>query len=72
MDFYTFFVFFSVIVTPEGEIKTFSKNVTECPTREIVLELHKPRLDKGEIIDWAATCLETKLPLDTTVRGLKT
>ena len=72
MDFYTFFVFFSVIVTPEGEIKTFSKNVTECPSTEIVLELHKPRLDRGEIIDWAATCLHTKLPLDTTVKGLKT
>lgn len=72
MEFYIFFVFFSVIVTPEGEIKTFSKNVTECPTQEVVLELHKPRLDRGEIIDWAATCLETKLPLDTTVTGLKT
>ena len=72
MDVYTFFVFFSGIVSPEGEIKTFSKNVIECPTREIVLELHKPRLDRGEIIDWAATCLETKLPLDTTVKGLKT
>ena len=72
MEFYTFFVFFSVIVTPEGEIKTFAKNVIECPAAEVVMEIHKPRLDRGEIIDWAATCLETKLPLDTTVKGLKT
>ena len=89
MDFYTFFVFFSVIVTPDGEIKSFTKHVSECPTWEVVKELHVPRLDKGEIIDWGATCLETKLPLakapedaipadppvlplDTTVKGLKT
>ena len=63
MDFYTFFVFFSVIVTPDGEIKSFSKHVTECPTWEVVKELHEPKVDKGEIIDWGATCLETKLPL---------
>ncbi len=63
MEFYTFFVFFSVIVTPDGEIKSFSKHVTECPTWEAVKGLHEPKLNKGEIIDWGATCLETKLPL---------
>ena len=63
MDFYTFFVFFSVIVTPDGEIKSFSKHVESCPTWEIVQELHEPKVDTGEIIDWGATCLETKLPL---------
>ena len=63
MEFYTFFVFFSVIVTPDGEIKSFSKHVESCPTWEIVQELHEPRVDKGEIVDWGATCLETKLPL---------
>ena len=63
MEFYTFFVFFSVIVTPDGEIQSFTKHVNECPTWEVVKELHVPRLDKGEIIDWGATCLETRLPL---------
>ena len=63
MDFYTFFVFFSVIVTPEGQIKSFSKHVESCPTWEIVKELHEPKIEAGEIIDWGATCLETKLPL---------
>tara|TARA_E500000305_G_scaffold29751_2_gene22717 strand:+ start:163 stop:435 length:273 start_codon:yes stop_codon:yes gene_type:complete len=63
MEFYTFFVFFSVIVTPDGEIKSFSKHVQECPTWEIVQELHEPKIEAGEIIDWGATCLETKLPL---------
>ena len=63
MDFYTFFVFFSVIVMPDGEIKSFTKHVVECPTWETVLEMHKPKVDAGEIIDWGATCLEPKLPL---------
>ncbi len=63
MDFYTFFVFFSVIVTPDGEIKSFAKHVDECPTWEAVVELHKPKIDSGEIVDWSATCLEPKLPL---------
>ena len=63
MEFYTFFVFFSVIVTPEGQIKSFSKHVESCPTWEIVQELHEPKVDAGEILDWGATCLETKIPL---------
>ena len=63
MDFYTFFVFFSVIVTPDGEIKSFSKHVESCPTWEIVQELHEPKVDTGEILDCGATCLETKIPL---------
>ena len=63
MEFYTFFVFFSVIVTPEGQIKSFSKHVESCPTWEIVQELHEPKVDTGEILDWGATCLETKIPL---------
>ena len=63
MDFYTFFVFFSVIVMPDGEIKSFTKHVVECPTWEAVLEMHKPKVDSGEIVDWGATCLEPNLPL---------
>jgi len=63
MEFYIFFVFFSVVVMPDGEIKSFSRQVTECPKWEAVTELHEPRVTKGEILDWSATCLETKLPL---------
>jgi len=25
--------------------------------------MHKPKVDAGEILDWGATCLEPKLPL---------
>ena len=63
MELYTFFVFFSVIVMPDGEIKSFAQHVDECPTWETVLEMHKPKVDSGEIVDWGATCLEPKLPL---------
>jgi len=63
MELYTFFVFFSVIVTPDGEIKSFAQHVDECPTWETVVGLHKPKIDSGEIVDWSATCLEPKLPL---------
>ena len=48
---------------PDGEIKSFSKHVTECPAMETVLEMHKPKMDSGEIVDWSATCLTTQLPL---------
>ncbi len=63
MELYTFFVFFSVIVMPDGEIKSFAKHVSECPAMETVLEMHKPKMDSGEIVDWSATCLTTQLPL---------
>ena len=63
MELYTFFVFFSVIVMPDGELKTLSRNVVECPSMETVLKMHKPKMDSGEIVDWSATCLTTQLPL---------
>ena len=44
MELYTFFVFLSVIVMPDGELKTLSRNVVECPSMETVLEMHKPKL----------------------------
>jgi len=71
MELYTFFVFFSVIVMPDGELKTLSRNVVECPSMETVLKMHKPKMDSGEIVDWSATCLTTELPL-TVPEGLST
>ena len=71
MELYTFFVFFSVIVMPDGEIKSLSKHVIECPAMETVLEMHKTKMDSGEIVDWSATCLTTQLPLNIP-QGLKT
>ena len=71
MELYTFFVFFSVIVMPDGELKTLSRNVVECPSMETVLKMHKPKMDSGEIVDWSATCLTTELTL-TIPEGLST
>ena len=52
----TFYVFLSVIVMPDGTLKSYTENVVECPTEEAVLQMHQHRLDKGEITDWAASC----------------
>ncbi len=72
MELYTFFIFFSVVITPDGEIKSYTRHVTSCPSEEQVLKMHVPKLDRGEIIDWAATCLNTELPLESPSKGLKT
>jgi hypothetical protein len=56
---------------PDGELKTLSRNVVECPSMETVLKMHKPKMDSGEIVDWSATCLTTELPL-TIPKGLST
>ena len=56
---------------PDGELKTFARNVVECTSMETVLEMHKPKMDSGEIVDWSATCLTTELPL-TIPKGLST
>ena len=65
MEPYIFFVFFSAIVLPDGEIKTLTQHVTKCPSEEIVEEMHVPKLNRGEIVDWAAACSPVTLLLDT-------
>ena len=72
MELHTFFIFFSVIMTPEGTIKSFVQHVKICPSEEQVLEMHVPKLNRGEIVDWAATCLHAELPLKSSSKGLKT
>ena len=52
----TFYVFLSVIVMPDDTLKSYTENVIECPTEEVVIRMHQPRLDSGEIKDWAASC----------------
>jgi hypothetical protein len=71
MELYIFFVFLSVIVMPDGEIKSFTQHVAECPTWEVVQQMHVPKVSSGEIVDWSATCLTTELPLSIP-QGLKT
>ena len=64
MEPYIFFVFFPAIVLPTGEIKTLTHHVTECPSKEIVEQMHVPKLNRGEIVDWAAACSPVTVLLD--------
>ena len=52
----TFYVFLSVIVMPDGTLKSYTENVVECPTEEAVLQMHVPKMENGTIKDWAASC----------------
>jgi hypothetical protein len=71
MELYTFYVFLSIIVMPDGELKSLVRNVVECPPVKLVEEMHEPRMATGEIVDWSATCLHAELPLKIP-QGLKT
>jgi len=64
MDIYAIFVYLSIIVMPDGEIKTLSMTVDQCPTDGQVQMLHKPMMDSGEIITWAARCKRFEIPLN--------
>ena len=52
----TFYVFLSVIVMPDGTLKSYTENVVECPTEEAVLQMNVPKMENGTIKDWAASC----------------
>ena len=52
----TFYVFLSVIIMPDGTVKSYTENVVECPTEEAVQQMHVPKMENGTIKDWAASC----------------
>ena len=52
----TFYVFLSVIVMPDGTVKSYTENVVKCPTEEAVQQMHVPKMENGTIKDWAASC----------------
>jgi hypothetical protein len=56
------FLYLSVIITPDGQVKAFSDVVQECPSTEYVMQYHQSMVDAGEIVDWRARC--TKVDLD--------
>ena len=56
------FLYLSVIITPDGQVKAFSDVVQECPTSEYVIQHHQAMVDAGDIVDWRARC--TKVNLD--------
>ena len=71
MELYTILVYLSVIVMPDGELKTYTATVKECPSTEIVMSMHQRMIDTGEIVDWAARCTSTEVQL-TVPKGYKT
>ena len=71
MELYVIFVYLSVIVMPDGEIKTYTATVNECPSTEMVMSMHQRMMDAGEIVDWGARCSSTEVQL-TVPKGLKT
>ena len=71
MELYVIFVYLSVIVMPDGEIKTYTATVNECPSTEMVRSMHQRMMDTGEIVDWGARCSSTEVQL-TVPKGLKT
>ena len=52
----TFYVFLSVIIMPDGTVKSYTENVVQCPTEEAVQQMHVPKMENGTIKDWAASC----------------
>jgi len=71
MELYTVLVYLSVIVMPDGELKTYTATVKECPSTKMVMSMHQRMMDTGEIVDWAARCTSTEVQL-TVPKGLKT
>ena len=71
MELYSILVYLSVIVMPDGEIKTYTATVKECTSTEMVMSMHQRMMDTGEIVDWGARCSSTEVQL-TVPKGLKT
>ena len=56
---------------PDGELKTYTATVKECPSTEMVMSMYQRMVDTGEIVDWAARCSSTEVQL-TIPKGFKT
>ena len=57
---------------PDGEIKTLTQHVSKCPSEQTVMQMHVPRVDKGEILDWAAACHPISVFLEVPKEELNT
>jgi len=66
------FLYLSVIITPDGQVKAFSDVVQECPTSEYVIQYHQAMVDAGDIVDWRARCTKVDLDMAMPQKGLNT
>lgn len=68
----SFFLYLSVIITIDGEVKTHTEVVEQCPTTEHVMQWHQSMLQSGEIVDWRATCTRHMFDMPMPQKGMKT
>ena len=66
------FLYLSVIITPDGQVKAFSDVVQECPTTEYVMQYHQSMVDAGDIVDWRASCNKHSFDMAMPEKGLST
>ena len=66
------FLYLSVIITPDGQVKAFSDVVQECPTSEYVIQYHQAMVDAGDIVDWRASCNKQSFDMTVPEKGIST
>jgi thymidine phosphorylase len=66
------FLYLSVIITPDGQVKAFSDVVQECPTSEYVIQHHQAMVDAGDIVDWRASCNKHSFDMTVPEKGIST
>ena len=68
----SFFLYISVIITIDGQVKSFTQVVDTCPPTEYAMQSHQAMIDAGEITDWRARCTpyEFDMPLPAKKGGV--
>ena len=66
------FLYLSVIITPDGQVKAYSDVLQECPSTEYVMQYHQSMVDAGDIVDWRASCNKHSFDMAMPEKGLST
>ena len=69
---FSFFLYISVIVMPDGVVKTYTETLETCPTTEYVMSYHNEMIQSGEIVDWRARCTAYEFDLNVSPKGTAT
>ena len=68
----SFFLYLSVIITPDGVVKTHTEVLEQCPTTEQVMQYHQSMIAAGEIVDWRAKCTPQIFDMMMPTKGTST
>ena len=68
----SFFLYLSVIITPDGVVKTHTEVLEQCPTTEQVMQYHQSMIAAGEIVDWRAKCTPQTFDMMMPTKGIGT